>query len=338
MKPASKKVTLSAMVTEMSSALRDVFVKQPNAWIERARERMRDLPKTNFDLGCGFADKGQWFDAMFRFRVVLFLKPDYPNAWYNLGCCYFRAGKYPQAATALRTALKQNPANNNAKFMLASVEGDSLPPEQRPQHMPKEMISGFFTSVAQTYDISEANSRYQAGRVIHELLKPLVTIANPKLLDLGCGTGIVSRPWRQSAASIVGVDITNAMLTQANKATHAEKKLFDALHEADVIQLPADLPSADVVLLVNVVQFVGNLAGVMQQVAMRLIPQGVFVITLESYSGKGGYGLNVETGRFGHSVAYVKQVAEAAGLKLLKEAKVELYPGLPQDAVVFGKR
>lgn len=338
MKPAGKKVTLSAMVSEMSGSLRDIFVKQPTAWLERSRERMRNLPQTNFDLGCAFADEGKWFDAVFRFRVVLYLRPDYPNAAYNLGCCYFRAGKYPQAAAALRAALKQNPANQSARFMLASVDGESMPPEQRPQHMPKEMVSGFFSSVVQTYDISEANSKYQAGKVIYDLLKPLVPLATPKLLDLGCGTGIAARPWRKEAASIVGVDITGAMLAQANRATHAEKKLFDALHEADVIQLPAEVPSADVVLLVNVVQFVGNLTGVMQQVQSKLIPQGVLVVTLEPYEGKGGYGLNAGTGRFGHNVSYVKQVAEAAGLKTLKEAKVELYPGLPQDVVVFGKR
>jgi predicted TPR repeat methyltransferase len=338
MNPAGKKVTLGAMVSEMSGALRDVFIRQPSAWLERSRERMRNLPQTNFDLGCAFADEGKWFDAMLRFRVVLFLKPDYPNASYNLGCCYFRAGKYPQAAAALRAASKQDPANQSARFMLASVDGESMPLEQRPQHMPKEMVSGFFSGVAQTYDISEANSGYQAGKVIHELVKPLASMANPTLLDLGCGTGIVSRPWRQAAASIVGVDITAAMLAQANRATHADKKLFDTLHEADVIQLPAEVPSADMILMVNVAQFVGNLAPVMQQVNTKLIPQGVFVITLEPFSGKGGYGLNVETGRFGHTVAYVKQVAEAAGLKTLKEAKVELYPGLPQDAVVFGKR
>lgn len=339
MKATRKRVTLNEMVSEGKAALRDRLVVRPQAWLEQARERMRDLPKTNFDLANSFAEQGKWFDAMFRYRVVLFLQPQYPKAWHNLGCCYLRLGKRPQAKTAFLHALKQNAMDADAAYMLATIDPASRPANLRPVRMPKTMVVGFFSSIAEGYDLTEANNKYQAGKVVHDLVQPLVASPAPAVLDLGCGTGIVSRPWRAAARSLVGVDITPAMLEMAEKATHAEKKLFDRLLTADIVSLPAEtaLLAADVVLLVNVAPFVGDLSGVIQGAAKAMGSEGVLAITIEPYTGSAGFGLSAQTGRFGHSNAYVAQLAIASGLKLIKESSVMLYADIPAQALVFGK-
>lgn len=338
MKPLRKRVSFVTAAEEAKSALRDVVVEQPRQWIENIRERMRDLPKTNFDLGCRFAEEQKWFDAMFRFRVTLFLQPEYPQALYNLGCSYYRMGKPEKAKEALLKALAQAPGNVNTIFMLATIDPSALPPEKRPTRMPESIVTGFFGSVAEGYDIEEAKNKYVAGKMLHDLLKPLVTAANPVVIDLGCGTGIVSRPWRAAASSITGVDITPAMIAQAEKATHAEKKLFDQLLTADIAKLPQTLPqgTADLVLIVNVAQFVGDLAGVMQGAAGLLNPQGMLAITVEPYR-TAGFGIAADTSRFGHANSYVKQQAANAGLTPVKEVALVLYPDTPVQALVFAK-
>lgn len=338
MKPSGKKVTLSEMTGDLSGAMRDIFVTQPKAWFARFTERLNDLPKTNFELAQRFAEEGRWNDAIFRFRVLQYLKPDYPGLMYNLGCCYFGAGKMKEAEAAMREALKQDPSNANARFILASVNPAALSPDQRPQRMPKEMITGFFAPAAASYDIEESTVKYQGGKVIHDLVKPLVAAPAPRVLDLGSGTGIAARPWRQIAAGIAGVDITRTMVAMADKAVHADKKLFDVLYEADVHELPPQVPSADVILVVNVAPYIGNLSALVQQISAKLIPQGVAVITLEAHAGGAeGFGVSADTGRFGHSAAYVRGLAQNAGLKVLQEARVELYAGQPVDAIVLGK-
>lgn len=339
MKPERKRVSFSGMVGEAGDSLRGTFIAQPKAWVDQAREKLKNLPKTNFDLGVMFANQGHWTDALFRFRVTEYLQPDYPLLWLNVGSCYFRMGRNAEAKKALLKALKQTPNNQAAIFMLASIDPKALPDGLRPTRMPKEMIEGYFAAVAQGYDLNEANEKYQAGKVTYELVKPFVSNSAPAVLDLGCGTGIVARPWRVVAASITGVDFVPAMLAAANVATHADKKLFDTLVEADITQLPTTMQeaSADVVLAVNVAQFIGALESTMLGAA-RLMKQGaVFAISLETYESSTGFGINTTSGRFGHSPAYVTHAAQAVGLTLVKDAAIELYPTIAARMMVFTK-
>ena len=339
MTESRKKVSFTEIFSGAHTGLTQWLIDKPRDFIALSRERMKDLPKTNYDLGYRFASEGKWMDAIFRFKVVLYLNPNYPNANYNLGCCYMRTGKAGAARAAFLKALKQSPGNRDVTFMLASLDPSALPSAQRPTRMPLEMVTGFFSAQAEGYDITEANNRYQAGKAIHDLAKPLVKTEAPVVLDLGCGSGIASRPWRVGAASIRGVDVTPSMLALAGKATHAERKLFDGLVTADVAQLPPEIAngSADLVLLVNVVQFIGELSTTLGGAAQALKPGGVLVVTMEPYTQAGGYGLVADTSRFGHTNAYVKQVAAAAGLIPAAESSVELYVGIPAQALAFTK-
>lgn len=339
MKRPRKRVSLIGVAGEAESVLRDVFIDQPKAWIAQARERMKDLPKTNSDLGLRFAEEGKWFDAAFRFRVTLMLDANYPRAAYNLGCCYLRLGKPAQAREALLKAQKLTPGNSDVIFMLAAVDPKALAPGQRPTRMPMNLVTGYFNSVANGYDISEAQGNYQAGKVVAEFVDGALTNPAPNVLDLGCGSGIAARPWRAAAASIHGIDVTPAMLTLAERATHADKKLYDTLLLADVSDL-ANASAANTIhlaLLVNVAQFIGDLVPVLQGISKALAPGGLAVITTEPYPAGGEFGLNPSTSRFGHAPEYTKKVVSAVGLTLVKEATVELYQGVPAQAYLVRK-
>lgn len=339
MKPLRKNVSFKETATEARGALRELFIEQPRAYIREARVRARNLPKSNFDLACRFAREGKWFDAVFRFRMALWLAPNYPNAQYNLGGCYVRMGKLAEGKAALMKALKQDPNNLDIRFMLAVADPSALSASQRPTTMPMTTVTGFFTSSAEGYDVAEAANKYQAGKVMHDLLKPYAKASAPVILDLGCGSGIAARPWRATASSIHGVDVTPAMADLAEAATHEQKKLYDAVTVADARALPAEFGAgtADVVLAVNMAQFVGDLAPIMQTAHAALKAGGVLAITAEPTKLASGFGLVVETSRFGHTPAYVKQAAGAAGLTLLQEAPVQLYASVPATAYVFSK-
>lgn len=339
MKRSRKKVSPVKPALDVEGALRDLFINQPKLWLREARERLRDLPKSNFDLACRFAKQGKWFDAVFRFRVVLFLRPDYPHAQYNLGGCYVRMGRTAEAKAALLKALRQTPDNPDVAFMLASVDPAALPAERRPKEMPEGMVTGFFGNIAEGYDVTEAGNKYQAGKVIHAFAQPLLTAPAPVIEDWACGSGIAARPWRAAAARIHGVDVTPAMVALAQAATHVEKQLYEEVSVADIRALPDGMAEgkADLVLLINAAQFIGDLSAVMRAAAAALRAGGLFVLTAEPIRAADGYGLVVETGRFGHAASYVQQVAVAAGLTLEKEATVELYAGVPVQAFAFRK-
>src|SRR5262245_3910210 len=123
-----KKVSLSEMVNDAEKGLRDIVrFDRIQSKYASVRAKMKELHKTNYDLGYKFAGEGRWLDAIFRFRVVLYLSPDYPNANYNLGCCYMRLGRNAEAKAAFLKALKQSPGNADVMFMLASLDPSALP-------------------------------------------------------------------------------------------------------------------------------------------------------------------------------------------------------------------
>jgi predicted TPR repeat methyltransferase len=309
--------------------MHDVFVERPTRWLEQARERSRDLPRTNFNMGCDFSDRGKFFDALFRFRVVAFLNDRYPNLWYNIGLCYYHLEKHAQATRALKRALQQEPGNAQTLFLLATIAPSALSPQQQPQIMPTAMVQGFFASVAENYDQREAENRYVGGKVSYDLVKPLVSVAAPHILDLGCGSGIAARPWRQTAAHIAGVDITPAMAAQAIGASHAGRALFDAVYTQDMRSLPEAIAPAsiDLVLLINVAQFLGTLEPVLREAARVMKPGAALVLSheLSAETPATGFHIGREHGRFAHGQAYIATLATALGLALKKSEKIELY-------------
>jgi len=334
-----KKRSALGFATELDGVLREMMFKRPKEWLANAREKMRDLPKTNFDLGCDFADKGQWFDAALRFRVTLYLQPGYPKAWYNLGCSYFRLNKKPESAAALKKALAQTPGDIDTIFMLAVVDPASVPANARPQTMPPLMVTQFFASIAPHYDAMELQNQYHGGAVVAEQIKSLMPATPLSIVDLGCGSGIAARPWRALARDMVGVDCTKEMVAMAQTVSVNNQKLYDRVMEADARLVVESIPAAaaQLVLAVNVAQFIGGLGELCVQAARLLAPTGVFAITVEPFTTADGFGLMATSGRFGHSVAYVKQMAAAAGLTLAKEAAVQLYPNTNAALLVFQK-
>jgi predicted TPR repeat methyltransferase len=93
----------------------------------------------------------------------------------------------------------------------------------------------------------------------------------------------------------------------------------------------------DLVLLINAAQFIGDLSGVMQGAARALNETGVFVLTVEPHAGQVGFGIHAQSGRFGHSAAYVRQVAGSAGLRVLKESNAALYVDVNAQAFILAK-
>lgn len=338
--PRNKQSFLSAF-QGFDATLKTLFVDQPKAWAMATREKLKDLPRTNFDLGCDFAERGQWKDAAFRFRVALYLKPQFSEAHYNLGCCQMQLGQRAQARQSFLTALKQDPGNTDAVFMLSAVDPNAVPQERRPQRMPMTMVQQFFGALAPRYDAIEASNNYQAGGVVHEALKPLLGARNDLVVvDLGAGTGLASRPFRPLAKTLVAVEFVAPMAEAARLARVADAPLFDRVLEEDIADPAASaapLAEADLVLAVNALQFLGNLQPFFMALGQKLKPGALVALTVEPFAAPAGYGVNIETGRFGHHPEYIKLTAKNAGLALKQENRVQLYPNFNAQLFVFGK-
>ena len=339
--PRNSRSFLSAF-QGFDTTLREIFVERPKAYAQGMREKLRDLPRTNFEMGCQFAAQNLWQDAVFRFRVAIWLRPNFVQAWYNLGCSQVRLGQKAKARQSFLQALRIDPGHTDSVFMLSALDPASVPPAQRPQRMQPALMKQFFTGLAANYDAIELQNQYEGGRQVFDVVQPL--LAGRKdlvVVDLGCGTGLASRPWRPLAKEVVGVDFTPALVAVARgEQKEGEGMLFARVLEEDVYDLQqstAPIEQADLILLVNVAQFLGNLEPVFAALGARMKAGAKAVVTIEALNAPSGYMVNLETGRFGHHPEYIKQQAGKAGLSVAKEARVQLYPSFTAQVFVVGK-
>ncbi len=132
-----------------------------------------------------------------------------------------------------------------------------------------------FDRWSETYDRpSFQNATY---RPVHDaVLKRLVEDRPEVIVDLGCGTGHLTRRLRQQYpdAKIIGVDYSNGMLGEARGRVGAEAQLV----QADAQYLPLRPGSADVVVCTESFHWYPDQARAAAGVAELLRPGGQLVI------------------------------------------------------------
>ena len=326
----------------MDQTIREYAIERPRAKWHELKGKFDNLPETNFKLGCEFAGRGQYFDASLRFKFALYLQPSYTQAHYNLASCYLQMNKHAQALTEFKKTLQLDPTHRQARFMLSVLAPQSMPMDQLPKSMPPEMIIGFFTQVAADYDRLAETNQYQGPRLVAEACRPYLTkTTGLHLVDLGCGTGLIAKPWRSLCREILGVDVTPAMVAASQVARSGDNPTYDRVLKEDINAIAPGtfMPGAsDVVLCIDTAQFLGDLAPVFRLAATLLLPGGIFVLTTEQANPVYGFGVNPETGRFGHTDDYVRKSGAAAGLELKKDGRAPMYEGVNNQLFVFGKK
>ncbi len=118
-------------------------------------------------------------------------------------------------------------------------------------------VLAHFTARAGHYD---ASSHWCTDTVLLDRIRELLALApDHHLLDVACGTGLVSRAMRPHVATITGVDITPAMFDQAQDC-------IDTLHAAPAESLPLADNSVDRVVCRQGIQFMDAPAAVAEMV------------------------------------------------------------------------
>jgi ubiquinone/menaquinone biosynthesis C-methylase UbiE len=98
-----------------------------------------------------------------------------------------------------------------------------------------------------------------------------------RVLDLGCGTGIVARLLRErlgGAAQITGADVSPPMIAKARAVAPDVQ-----WHEADAASLPFPDGSFDLVLCQQMLQFVPDRLAVLREVRRVLSPGGKLLLS-----------------------------------------------------------
>jgi predicted TPR repeat methyltransferase len=157
-----------------------------------------------------------------------------------------------------------------------------------------------------------------------------------RILDLGCGTGLVGARFKDWAAGgrLDGIDFSTGMLGEARK-----RGIYDNLYRGDIEQmLGKGGENYDLILAADTLIYFGDLRNFFIGVAQHLLPDGFFIFTVESTDGMGWE--PTPKRRFRHSETFIRQRAAEAGLTFVEriDCTLRFESGAPVPGFVIALR
>jgi predicted TPR repeat methyltransferase len=241
---------------------------------------------------------------------ALALTPAAAAWWADLGHLD-RTARPDQAAVAYARALVLDPADAIVAHHLAALSGAAV------SHAPNDYVAGLFDAYAERFDAELVGKLgYRVPDEIARLVAALGTDLD--IADLGCGTGLCAPGLKPHARRLVGVDLSAAMLAQADRLG-----LYDELVKADLGAFLEGRPGAfDLAVAGDVFVYVGALESVFSSLGRAVRPGGHVAFSVEQDEGA-GVALR-PSGRFAHGAAHVAAAAENAGFTLVARHEVVL--------------
>lgn len=270
------------------------------------------------NLGVLLKDVGRLDDAIASYRRAVAINQNFAEALGNLGAALHDKGQLTEALTCYKKKLAISPDDLDAQFHVDSLSGAQV---ERP---PESYVKGVFDHYAKNFDTHLVEHLgYEIPIKIANLInsQKSLTPKNLRILDLGCGTGLVGQRIKNVCGHLVGVDLSPKMIEVA-----ASKAIYDELHCAELtamMQTQAD-HAYDVIVAADVFVYIGNLLKVLEEAKRVLRPGGFFCFTVESLDHLvAEVGLEIDTsqfflqtsGRYAHSSTYIEALRSQLGFQ-----------------------
>ncbi len=274
-----------------------------------------DQAMEHFHLADVLREQGWADEAVEHYQRALELDPEIVAARYWHGQMLYLIGRTEEAVALYREWLEREPDSPEAQHFLSAWTGDKRATDQKdePSKANEQYVEHLFDKIAPHFDRQLQRLEYRAPELASQAIAAIHPIQDASLdiLDAGCGTGLCApllRPW---ARSLIGVDLSPAMLEKAR-----QRNLYDQLHQAELCSfMEGQLSTFDLIVMVDTLIFFGDLARVLHASRGALRPKGVMVLTLEKEKdGSKGYRLNGH-GRFSHTVDYMSTQLVDAGFE-----------------------
>ena len=280
------------------------------------------------------AARGDFSSAADILAQTVELAPGFATAWFALGAIRDRLGDRAAAVAAFAHARDADPEDyHGARLQLARLGAGAAHPA-----MTETYIRRLFDQYAGRYDAAlTEHLSYRGPAILRGAVEAAMrAIARPmclgSVLDLGCGTGLGGAAFRGFAGRLVGVDLSPAMIAQAEA-----KGLYDRLVTTSVADFLAEEAVAgttyDLVLAADVFVYISKLGPIIAAIARVLAPDGLLAFTVETHPGEGAKLL--PTLRYAYGEDHVRGLLASAGLMplhvteaFIRTEKAEPVPGL----------
>ena len=235
--------------------------------------------------------------------------------------CYI-LGDLQQARNIYRDWVAAEPNNAVARHYLAALSGEAVPARASDAY-----IVATFDAFADRFEHDLQNLGYRIPQEMALLLaQHQPPQAHWKILDGGCGTGLVGHSLQPWARELHGVDLS------ANMVAHA--RASGRYTQLDTMELGAYLAQSttlfDLIALADTLMYFGELDVVLQRSAARLTANGWLLFNTELAQPSDGPLRLHASGRYQHSAAYVARCLHDAGLVVVANVACTIRQELDQ--------
>lgn len=293
--------------------------------LQQAAKLAPQDPDAFNNLGALLSEGEHQQHAQACFRRALQLQATHIPALKNLITSLGKTGPHDELPDLLAHHLRLEPDNEHVRHQLAMLTG------QQTDSAPAGYVQQVFDDYADRFDDHLVGElRYQ----VPQQLVTWLTAQHPagrlqRVLDLGCGTGLVGHHLQGRCEDLIGVDLSARMLDKAR-----ERGPYTGLHQADVLThlQAAPVDHHDAIVAADVFIYVGKLDALMAQARRVLRPGGWLAFSIESMdashpgaSDDVSRGHRLErTGRYTHSPSHLAELARAHGFTIVRQAEVNL--------------
>lgn len=257
---------------------------------------------SRFGFAEALAARGDLAGAIEVLSGALELAPDWAAGWYQLGDWCACADQCTQAGQAWRRVVALDPED----ALGAGARLDLLSGEPVSESLPSAFVETLFDQFAPRFDAALTGKlAYRAPQLIVDALDQAGFGRAGRVMDLGCGTGLMGEVLRARCDWLGGVDLSAGMLARAQA-----KGLYDQLDKADINTLALDEARYDLIVAADVFTYVGALERIIAWCAGTLNPGGRLAFAVEA--GEAGVSLR-ESRRFAHGRAYLADLLASAG-------------------------
>ena len=266
-------------------------------------------------LGDIYHSQGQLKKAVDTYKKCIQSNPDFVDAHYNLSTALNDLKLLPEAIKSLQQTIELAPAHAAARHMLAALSGET------PDSAPPQFVTTLFDQYSSNFETDLIDRlEYKIPTLMRELFSQYIPNGTclPKVIDLGCGTGLSGQAFKDISDYLAGIDISRNMLKQAK-----EKKIYDDLFLGDLCEELLKLTdSFDLFIAADVMIYIGNLETIFKTVNNKSSPRSYFIFSVES-NQQNGFTLQ-PSGRYGHSSAYISKLASMNDFIVIEEEQTKI--------------
>lgn len=314
-----KALSIKPTYPDALNNLGNAFFKQQN-WKEAivafkdAIAIKPDYAEAFYNFGNTLYAQSNWASAITKYKEAISIRPRYAEAFIGMGNAHRQLEEYEEARAAFRIAISIRPNDEIAKHMIAALEGqtNAKAPAKYVEDLFDEYASNFENSLL--YDLD-----YKTPQVLAEILgQQSKSKTLGKVLDLGCGTGLVGEELRGTCDYLEGIDLSQSMLDLA-----LSKNVYDKLSKCEIIEyLNHKNLEFDYFIAADVFVYFGDLSEVFEIIKSKSKHTAKLIFTTEHSVGP-DYFLQ-KTGRYSHSKRYVELLCNKFGWQISHFSKFDL--------------